>query len=158
MALRVQHRGDFRRVAEQRADFLLRAAQRVMFQRAGKRKQKQQRRAFRPRADAGGARGDGKHQKMHVNRALLQPFPDFLRRIKTAREVSRDINDNGQRGTGSAKEKSGQPENAAQNRGGQLRFPFVDFPDVFDEIQRRAGRLWATACRASARISARSDR
>ena len=80
--LRVNRGGGFRRVAEQRADFLLRAAQRVMFQRAGEGKQEQQRRAFRPRADAGRADGDGEHQKMHVQHALLQPFQNFLRRKK----------------------------------------------------------------------------
>ena len=55
VALLVQHRGDLGRVAEQRADLPLRAAQRVMLQRAGKREQEQQRRAFAPGADAGAA-------------------------------------------------------------------------------------------------------
>ena len=32
----IQHGGDFRRVAEKRTDFLLRPAERVMFERAGK--------------------------------------------------------------------------------------------------------------------------
>ena len=87
----IQRGGDFRRVAEERADFLLRPAQRVMFERAGKRKQKQQRGAFAPRADAGRAGGDEDHEKMHVNRAFLETFPNVFRRIKTAREIGQNV-------------------------------------------------------------------
>ena len=94
VSLRVKRGGGFGRVAEERTDFFLRAAQRVMFQRAGKGKQEQQRRAFRPRADAGRADGDGEHQKMHVQHALLQPFPDFLGGKPRAGEIAQGKNRN----------------------------------------------------------------
>ena len=79
-ALRIQQRGHFGRFAEERADFLLRPPERVMFERAGQGEQEQQRRPFPPRADARAADGDGEHQKMNVNRALADALPDFLRR------------------------------------------------------------------------------
>ena len=51
----VEHGGGLGRVAEQRTDLPLGAAQREMLQRAGEREQEQQRRAFAPGADAGAA-------------------------------------------------------------------------------------------------------
>ena len=134
VALGVQHRGDLGRVAEERADFLLRAAQRVMFQRAGERKQKQQRRAFRPGADAGRAGGHGEHEEMHVNRALLQPFPDFFRRIKTAGQIGRDETrtDSEDGRTGRGKSRPARKRRTKSRR--PAAFPFVNLPDVFEKF------------------------
>ena len=72
---------------------------------------------------------------MHVNRALLQPFPNLFRRVKAARQAGRHKTDNGRGGqTKSTEEEPGQPEYAAQNRGGQLGFPFVNLSDVFKKF------------------------
>ncbi len=153
----VKRGGNFRRVAEQRADFLLRAAQRVMFQRAGKRKQEQQRRAFRPRADAGRADGDGEHQKMHVNRAFLQAFPDFLRREKSAGEIGGDKRRNTLNGAGEKYPASSRTRRRESRRpvAFSIRRRRCSSSSDFD---CRAGRFVETAGRASARISARSGR
>ena len=51
----VEHRGDLGRVAEQRTNLPLGAPERKALQRAGKREEEQQRRAFPPGADAGAA-------------------------------------------------------------------------------------------------------
>ena len=53
---------------------------------------------------------------------FCKPFPDFLRRIKSAGEVSRDETGNEHVEPDRRKEKSGQPENAAQNRGERAAF------------------------------------
>ena len=72
----------------------------------------------------GGAGGDEDHEKMHVNRAFLETFPDFLRRIKTAGEIGQNVSRH--RPMAGQQKMRGQPENAAKHRGGQLRFPFID--------------------------------
>ena len=74
VALRVQRDGDLGRFTEQRPNFLLRAAQRIVFQRSGQREEEKQNRPFTPRADAGRAGSDGEHQKVNVNRALAKSF------------------------------------------------------------------------------------
>ena len=103
-----------------------------MFQRAGKGKQEQQRRALGPGADAGRAGGDREHEKMHVDGALLQAFPNFLDRKPTAREVSGDKTDQRSGLQVRAMQKiTGQTTHAAQNGRRQLRLPFIDvFIDV----------------------------
>ena len=66
---------------------------------------------------------------MHVNGALLQSFPDFFRREKSAGEIrggiKQDLVRNGRKGRKgrSGRTETGQPEEAAKNRGGQLPFP-----------------------------------
>ena len=78
---------------------------------------------------------------MHVNRALLEAFPDFARRVKTARKVSRDKKENPER---CGRKKPSQPEDAAQSCCGKLGFPFVNvmiFVRQFD-LARDDFRKW----------------
>ncbi len=103
-----------------------------MFERAGKRKQKQQRRTFGPRTDAGSTGGDEDHEKMHVDGAFLETFPNFFRRIKTAREIGKNVSRH--RPMAGQQKMRGQSKNAAKNCGGKLRFPFVNLLRVFKKF------------------------
>ena len=61
---------------------------------------------------------------MHVNRAFLETFPNVFRRIKTAREIGKNVSRH--RPITGQQKMRGQSENAAKNRSGKLRFPFID--------------------------------
>src|SRR6516164_443054 len=64
---------------------------------------------------------------MHIDRPLSQTFPDFLGGIPSAGKISGDKSSPGPgHQMSAAQEKPREPENAAENRGGELRFPFVD--------------------------------
>ena len=93
----VEHRGELGRVAEQRPNLPLGAAERKTLQRAGKGEEEQQRRAFAPGADAGAAERDGQHEKVDVNGAFSQPFPNVLRGEPTARNIGQHIADHRER-------------------------------------------------------------
>src|SRR5260370_1369007 len=86
---------------------------------------------FSTGAPGGRAGGAGQNEKMDIDRALLQQFPDFERSVPAARDVGRQVTANRPRVR--RKEIAGQPEGAAQNRRQQLRFPFVGPLDVFEE-------------------------
>jgi len=85
-----------------------------------------------PQYDDGAAASDGQHEKMHVNGALLQPFPHLLRGEPTPGQIGEAEADERERM--SAKQVRSQPEHTAQEGGGQLRHPLVNFVRVFEEL------------------------
>ena len=123
MALLVEHKRGLGRVLEQRTNLAARPAHRVMLQRAGEREEKQQHRAFAPRADGRAARRDREHEEMHVEMALLQSFPNFLRGEPRAGQIRYDVA--GQRGVARTEKKSRQSERATERRRRELPLPFV---------------------------------
>src|SRR6266571_3333697 len=122
-AVFVHQRRDLGRGFEQRTDFAVRSAHGVVLQRSGKRKEKQQRRAFAPGADARAAEGDGEHEKMHVQRASLEQLPDFVNGKPTAGQISQEVK--GERRPALAQKIGAQTQYAAQARGEQLSLPLV---------------------------------
>ena len=93
LALLIQHRGDLGRVPEQRTNLPLGAAKRKALQGAGQRKEEQKGRTFPPGADAGAAKRNGEHKKVHVDGPLSQSFPNVLSGEPTARDISQHIPD-----------------------------------------------------------------
>jgi hypothetical protein len=61
---------------------------------------------------------------MHVNRALLQTFPDFFRRIKSAGNVGRDESDNSKLYW--QQKSCSQSKHTTRNRGGDPGFPLIN--------------------------------
>ena len=62
-----------------------------MLERARKREEEQQHRSFAPGANARAACRHRQHQKVHVNGAFLEPFPNLLGRKPTAGQISQRI-------------------------------------------------------------------
>ncbi len=120
---RVQDDRRLRRGAEQGLDLPLGAAQGVMFQRAGKRKEEQQNRTFVPLADAGTAGRHCQHEEMHVHHAVPEPLPDLDRRVPAAGHVGGQMP---RQGVGVLAHRPGpQRKQPAQPRGQQLPFPLA---------------------------------
>ena len=71
---------------------------------------------------------------MHVNRALLQPFPDFLRRIKTAREIGHGVSRNRQLEWPAGRKKPASPKTPHKIAAASCGFPFVNLLDVFEKF------------------------
>ena len=119
----VQHGGGLGGGFEERGNFPLRTAHRVMLQRAGQRKQKQQRRTLAPRTHAGATHGDGEHEEMNVELAFLQAFPDLLRGEPGTAEIRREEQRQRPRAT---EQRGRQPKRAAENGREELLLPFLD--------------------------------
>src|SRR5678815_694680 len=70
---------------------------------------------------------------MDVNCSFLKPFPNFLRGVPGARHVGEHEPSEGPCGIG-PEDNAAQTKNAAQDGSGQLRFPVIDFLDMFQEF------------------------
>ena len=101
--------------------------------------------------------GDGEHEKMHVENAFLQAFPNFLGGKKRAGQIAagQTAKTLPRAGTTNAASK---PKHTARDGEDELPFPFVDVVVVVGNLHFARRDFGKRECRASARISARSDR